>query len=278
MCNSLAITATRQPAPATAPFRFYFSPSRGPSHLQFHLQPWSRGTCDSQNGKGTPRGHKKLRTDPADYQPTPPAFNAYLSCGTVAAIRATHKGTTTTTTIISATLHIAPALWQQNVPQLPLRPHPHPHSRLTKPMMIPMTIFYSWQVATAQRRLTHPVSTVLCVLRPAKSRVLEPHPNPTNNQTLPPPSLRQRAGASRSPLSGSVSGSVSVSVSMSMSVSMSVPRCLRRRPFTPSHSPTRYHVSSFKVFSCNRPRALGAKGSGNAKRGRHGRQTVARNG
>lgn len=34
--------------------------------------------------------------------------------------------------------------WQQNVPQLPLRPH------LTKPMMIPMTIFYSWQVATAQ--------------------------------------------------------------------------------------------------------------------------------
>lgn len=180
--------------------------------------------------------------------------------------------------ITSATLQgnntsIAPALWQQNVPQLPLRPHPHP--RLTKPMMIPMTIFYSRQVATAQRvRRCHPLSQ-------------GSHLNPTNNQTLPPPLVE----ASRSPLSVplsmslsvSVSVTASVSLSVTMSMAMSVPRCPRLvDPFAvPFPVPARYHISSFKVFSCNQPRTKGDQGTpggqpGLAGPGSASQQTVAR--
>jgi len=128
-----------------------------------------------------PLGHKKLRTDPPDYpvilrQPSWSLLSTFISAEVVAAIRVaqtlrhTHGHTRTRE---PATHHhfrnTAPPLWQQNVPQLPLRPHPHLQPPLTKPTMIPMTIFYSWQVATAQRLTT------------------DAHGPPTDNQTLPPP-------------------------------------------------------------------------------------------
>lgn len=160
-----------------------------------------------------PLGYKKLRTDPPDYpvilrQPSWSLLSTFISAEVVAAIRVaqtlrhTHGHTRTRE---PATHHhfrnTAPPLWQQNVPQLPLRPHPHLQPPLTKPTMIPMTIFYSWQVATAQRLTT------------------DAHGPPTDNQTLPPP---LSFGAAT--LSVSVSVSWSLSVSMSLSVRLSVCR------------------------------------------------------
>jgi len=199
-----------------------------------------------------PLGHKKLRTDPPDYpvilrQPSWSLLSTFISAEVVAAIRVaqtlrhTHGHTRTRE---PATHHhfrnTAPPLWQQNVPQLPLRPHPHLQPPLTKPTMIPMTIFYSWQVATAQRLTT------------------DAHGPPTDNQTLPPP---LSFGAAT--LSVSVSVSWSLSVSMSLSVRLSVCRRPLRRPIP---SLGRYHVSGFKVFSCCQ--ALRAKGIARGRRRR----------
>lgn len=141
-------------------------------------------------------------------QPSWSLLSTFISAEVVAAIRVaqtlrhTHGHTRTRE---PATHHhfrnTAPPLWQQNVPQLPLRPHPHLQPPLTKPTMIPMTIFYSWQVATAQRLTT------------------DAHGPPTDNQTLPPP---LSFGAAT--LSVSVSVSWSLSVSMSLSVRLSVCR------------------------------------------------------
>jgi len=111
----------------------------------------------------------------------------------------------------------APPLWQQNVPQLPLRPHPH----LTKPMMIPMTIFYSWQVATAPWTRNPESQT--------------PHRIQLTIRHCHRHSLGQRVATVR----------VWVLVLVLVQV------LVRPSVWHPFHSSDRYHVSSCKVFSCN---------------------------
>lgn len=176
--------------------------------------------------------------------------------------------------------------WQQNVPQLPLRPH------LTKPMMIPMTIFYSWQVATAQPgagfvppwlRCLHAFAALPCPGPPptlvrranlsAQIQLTIRHCHrhlPGQRQTAttqeeeeeeededeydgeqPTPSIYAPRQASPA---GSGCLSVSMSMSVSLSVSQSVPSCPDCPRTVCASSPAVSSVSKFShVTSQTRP-------------------------